>query len=185
MPQQSDNTNPYIVKPFCTDTALSPDGVLQTDMMRWPSFLRRSTATAKTQSPLEIENKLNRHMKKRKKMLSPPTTELMVVHDVCYPSWITFRNLQNKYWTSRDSLNACIIHKRRGKDILLCYYVTDQGLYECLCVRDPLAHYTRPKIILAGDARNILRNDKPIQHELVVPFDSKRVIWCTHPEPSQ
>jgi len=158
---------------------------LQTDMMHLPSFLRRSTAIATYPSPLSIEKKLNHHMKKRKKMLSPPTTELMLSFEGYDPSWITFRNLQNKYWTSRDSSNACIIHKRRGKNIYLCCYRTDKCLYECLYGRDPFDQNTGPKRILAGDSRNILTNDAPIQHELFVPFDSQHVIWCTHPAPNQ
>ena len=177
MPEQSDNTNPYFVQSFCTDTALYPDGVLQTDKwMQLPAFLRRSTKIAPMQSPLEIEMKLSHHLVKRKKSLSPKTNRRMIVEDGYDPSYITFRNLQNKYRTCRDSSEACVIDTRGIQSIYLCYYKKDNSIYECLYVGNP---HIRNKRILAGDARDILTNDEPIQSQLELPFDSPHVIWCT------
>jgi len=95
------------------------------------------------------------------------------------PFWITFRYLQNKYWTSHDSTEALEIYQRRFRSVYLCYYRHKKSIYECLYVGDP---HIQVKHILRGDARDILTNDGPIQNELEVPFDSENVIWCTSGE---
>jgi len=174
MPEQSDNTNPYFVQPFCTDTALDPDGVLQTD--KWlPAFLRK-----KTQIAPEPQLTLDPHLIPRKNPL-PPKTNKLIVSQNKIPSWTMLRYLQNNYWTSYDNMDARIIGKRGSHNLYLFYYRTDKCLYECLYVRN-MPHSNPVRRILVGDARDILTNDGPIQFELKVPMDSPHVIWCTSGE---
>ena len=189
MPEQSDNTNPYIVQPCCTDTALDPDGVLQTDKgPRWkmPSFLQRSAKIAPrpenkwispTPSPLGSGVKLNSALKKRNIQLHPPTNRRLDLKLMAEPSWGTFQDLQNKYWTSHDCSQAMEIYKRYGQSIYLCYIFRDNTIYECLYGLNPL---DKVKYITSGNARDINKVNDPNQRILEVPFDSENVIWCTH-----